>query len=219
MESEAIYIVPLTNDTEIENNTDISKPSDESVNETLSNGTALASQNNSIQCDVNLMYDGTYSEKLIIRNKQLTVPVEITNNGSTDKNIVCYIAEYDENGVLRNTISGSTVTVEAGKSIATQVTKVFSSETKSVKIFVWDSESLQPITGAIILDENESDYYANSATEAQEYDVDYQIKGKINTASDVDYIKFVPKTSGEYTFNCVSATNAVTTLYNSNQGT
>ena len=55
MESEAIYIVPLTNDTEIENNTDISKPSDESVNETLSNGTALASQNNSIQCDVNLM--------------------------------------------------------------------------------------------------------------------------------------------------------------------
>ena len=219
MESEAIYIVPLTNDTEIENNTDISKPSDESVNETLSNGTALASQINSIQCDVNLMYDGTYSEKLIIRNKQLTVPVEITNNGSTDKNIVCYIAEYDENGVLRNTISGSTVTVEAGKSIATQVTKVFSSETKSVKIFVWDSESLQPITGAIILDENESDYYANSAIEAQEYDVDYQIKGKINTASDVDYIKFVPKTSGEYTFNCVSATNAVTTLYNSNQGT
>ena len=55
MESEAIYIVPLTNDTEIENNTYISKPSDESVNETLSNGTALASQNNSIQCDVNLM--------------------------------------------------------------------------------------------------------------------------------------------------------------------
>ena len=106
MESEAIYIVPLTNDTEIENNTDISKPSDESVNETLSNGTALASQNNSIQCDVNLTYDGTYSEKLIIRKKQLTVPVEITNNGSTDKNIVCYIAEYDENGVLRNTISG-----------------------------------------------------------------------------------------------------------------
>ena len=55
MESEAIYIVPLTNDTEIENNTYISKPSDESVNKTLSNGTALASQNNSIQCDVNLM--------------------------------------------------------------------------------------------------------------------------------------------------------------------
>lgn len=219
MESEAVYIVPLSKNTEIENNTDVSKPSDESVNETLSSGTALASQNNSIQCDVNLMYDGTYSEKLIIRNKQLTVPVKITNNGSADKNIVCYIAEYDENGVLRNTISGSAVTVEAGKSIATQVTKVFSSETKSVKIFVWDSESLQPITGAIILDENESDYYANSATEAQEYDIDYQIKGKINTASDVDYIKFVPKTSGKYTFNCVSATNAVTTLYNSNQGT
>ena len=219
MENEAIYIVPLSNDTKIENNTAVSKPSDETVNETLSSGTAVTSQNSGIQCDVNLMYDGAYSEKVIIRNKQLTVPVKITNNSDTDKNIVCYIAEYYENGVLRNSVSSSTVTVEPGKSIATQVTKVFSSKTKSVKIFVWNSKSLQPITGAITLDESESDYYANTVAEAQEYDIGYQIKGKINTANDVDYIKFIPKASGEYTFNCVSTTNAVITLYNANQGT
>ncbi len=217
MENEAIYIVPLSNDTEIENNTDVSKPSDETVNETLSNGTTLTAQNSSIQCDVNLMYDGAYSEKVIIRNKQLTVPVKITNSSGMDKNIVCYIAEYDENGVLRNTIAGSTVTVAKNKSVATQVTKVFSQGTKTVKIFVWNSETLQPITGAISLDETEQDYYANTATEAQEYDITYQIKGKINTSSDVDYIKFVPKTSGEYTFNCISTTNAATALYGSNQ--
>ena len=94
---------------------------------------------------------------------------------------------------------------------------MFSQGTKTVKIFVWNSETLQPITGAISLDETEQDYYANTATEAQEYDITYQIKGKINTSSDVDYIKFVPKTSGEYTFNCISTTNAATALYGSNQ--
>ena len=216
-ESKVIYIIPLSADTEIDNNTDISKPSDETVNETLSNSTALTSQNSDIQCDVNLMYDGAYSEKVIIHNRQLTVPIKITNKGSTDKNIVCYIAEYDENGVLRNNVSNSTVKVEAGKSIAAQITKVFSSETKTVKIFACNSETLQPITGAISLDETEQDYYANTATEAQEYDITYQIKGKINTADDVDYIKFVPKTSGEYTFNCISTTNVATALYGSNQ--
>ncbi|MGN0179536.1 MAG: hypothetical protein ACI4DY_08865, partial [Monoglobaceae bacterium] len=204
-EDEALYIIPMSNELEIENDANISTPSDKSINEALSNDISLTSQNSDIRCDVNLMYDGAYSERVIFCNKQLNVPVKMTNTSSTTKNIVCYIAEYDENGVLRNTISGSTVTVEAGKSIATQVTKVFSSETKSVKIFVWDSESLQPITGAISLDENESDYYANSAPEAQEYDIGYQIKGKINTASDIDYIKFVPNASGEYTFNCISA--------------
>lgn len=219
IENESTYIIPKSNDTEIVSDTDIPQPSDESINEVLSSGAALTSQNSNIHCDVNLMYDGAYSEKVIIRNKELTVPVKITNNGSTDKNVVCYIAEYDENGVLRNTIAGSTVTVAKNKSVATQVTKVFSQNTKTVKIFVWDSETLQPITGAISLDETEQDYYANTAAEAQEYDISYQIKGKINTASDVDYIKFVPKTTGEYTFNCISTTNAVTALYGSNQNT
>ena len=219
MEDEAIYIIPRSSDTEIVSDTNISTPSDESINEVLSSGAALTSQNSNIHCDVNLMYDGAYSEKVIIRNKELTVPVKITNNGSTDKNVVCYIAEYDENGVLRNTIAGSTVTVAKNKSVATQVTKVFSQNTKTVKIFVWDSETLQPITGAISLDETEQDYYANTEAEAHEYDISYQIKGKINTASDVDYIKFVPKTTGEYTFNCISTTNAVTALYGSNQNT
>lgn len=217
IENESTYIIPKSNDTEIVSDTDIPQPSDESINEVLSSGVALTSQTGDIHCDVNLMYDGAYSEKVIIRNKELTVPVKITNNGGTDRSIVCYIAEYDENGVLRNTVAGSSFTVAKNTSVATQVSKVFSQGTKTVKIFVWNSENLQPITGAISLDETEQDYYANTATEAQEYDITYQIKGKINTSSDVDYIKFVPKTSGEYTFNCVSITNAVTALYGSNQ--
>ena len=78
IENESTYIIPKSNDTEIVSDTDISKPSDESINEVLSSGAALTSQNSDIHCDVNLMYDGAYSEKVIIRNKELTVPVKIT---------------------------------------------------------------------------------------------------------------------------------------------
>ena len=43
----------------------MSTPSDKSINEVLSNGVSLTSQNSDIRCDVNLMYDGAYSERVI----------------------------------------------------------------------------------------------------------------------------------------------------------
>ena len=43
MEDEAIYIIPRSSDTEIVSDTNISKPSDESINEVLSSGAALTS--------------------------------------------------------------------------------------------------------------------------------------------------------------------------------
>ena len=173
-------------------------------------------QNTGIKCNVNLMYEGEYSECILAHNKQLTVPIKITNENNFLKEIVCYIAEYDENGLLHKLVSATNCTLNENESFSTEITKTFMSETKNAKIFIWDSESLQPITGAIILDENENDYYADTAEAAQIYNIQYPIKGAINTENDVDYIRFSPMTSGEYSFNCISATNAVTTLYNSN---
>ncbi len=170
-----------------------------------------------VSCNIALMYDGAYCENVMIPNKQLAVPIKIFNSGSADKTFDCYIAEYAENGVLLNFVSALKFDVKSGESVSTKLTRVFSTKTKYAKIFVWQALSLCPVNGVITLGETESDYYANTAADAQEYDVDYTINGKINTDTDVDYIKFVPKAGGEYAFNCVSATNAVTTLYNANQ--
>ena len=186
-EDEALYIIPMSIELEIENDANISTPSDKSIKEVLSNGISLTSQNSDIRCDVNLMYDGAYSERVIFCNKQLNVPVKITNTGSLSKNIVCYIAEYDENGVLRNTIAGSAVTVGAKQSVATQVTKVFSADTKTVKIFVWDSETLQPLT----LDGHQ--------------DI-------ITTSGEFALFSFTPDKTGAYIFK-VSNYNGGTTAY------
>lgn len=103
---DTIYIIPVGNQPNISDDTETVFPSTADLNESMSNNTASMSQNTNIKCDVNLMYDGAYSEKVIIRNKQLTVPVKITNDGISDKNIVCYIAEYDENGTLYRLYDG-----------------------------------------------------------------------------------------------------------------
>ena len=163
------------------------------------------------------MYDGAYSERIMYRDKQLKVPVRITNTSNAPKSIVCYIAEYDENSKLIDLISGKDISVDPNDSIATEISKTFSKDVKSVKIFVWNSETLQPITGSIMLNESENDYYADTANKAQLYDVQYPIKGSINTSDDVDYIKFIPEEGGMYTINCISASNAKAELYDSSR--
>ena len=197
------------------NNTKESVPTDEEVKDILTNNAVATVQSTDIKCDVNLMYDGAYSERIMLRDKQLKVPVRITNTSNAEKSIVCYIAEYDKNGKLIDLISGADVTVNAHDSFATEISKTFSKDVKSVKIFVWNSETLQPITGSIMLNESENDYYADTPKPAQSYDFNYPIRGKINTSNDVDYIKFSPEESEIYTINCISASNAKAELYDS----
>lgn len=182
-----------------------------------SNDTSAVLQNDDIKCDVTLLYDDTYSERVIVHNKKLTVNVKVTNNDRTDKNIVCIIAEYDENGVFQNLTHSLAAAADANGFTETQVTRIFPVETNTAKIFIWSLKSLQPLTEVITLNENESDYYANTALQAQEYNIGYEIKGKINTAGDIDYIKFSPEAAGEYVFNCIGTANTATTLYDKNQ--
>lgn len=216
-EDEAIYIVPTSSQMSMEKTEDFSVPETDEINEYLQ---AVSAQNlqGDIKCDVNLMYDGAYSESIIKHGKQLKIPVKITNTSGIKENIVCYIAEYGDNDVLINCKSSAVIPIEAnGQAVSTEMTKTFSDKTKSVKIFVWKNEIMQPITGVIKLDENENDYYSDTAANAQEYDIQYQIKGKINTSSDVDYIKFIPKTTGEYSYDCVSTVGINADLYNGSQ--
>ncbi len=204
--NEVLYIAPV-------------EPQDEPQNEVkdeqnTADNAVLALQTRGIECNVNLMYDGAYSERIMIRNQQLSVPIKISNTSNSDRDIICYFAEYDENGQLLSTVLGESIPIGKKRSIVTNITKTFSPEAKTAKIFVWDNENLQPVTGAITLDENDGDYYADTMEEAQTYDTQYSIKGMINTEDDVDYIKIVPEVSGLYTLNCISLTNAVATLYN-----
>lgn len=129
------------------------------------------------------------------------------------------MAEYDEFGKLIGIASSGKIKIEPSQIIAANVEKVISSNAVSAKIFVWESDSIKPITDTIMLNEEDNDYYADNVLNAQEYDIQYPIKGKINTEDDIDYIKIIPQTDGQYMLNCISSSNAVITMYNSNNGT
>lgn len=208
---DVIYIVPKS-DKPIEDVMDELTPEGDGK---FSNGSVTSES--TIKCDVNLMYDGTYHEKIMIKNKQLTVPIKLTNTGSAAKDITCFIGEYDADGRLINEVESTPVRVGANTSVAATLIREFDSSAKSAKIFIWEDGTMRPVTNTILLTETETDYYANSLTQAQEYDIAYPIEGRINTSGDVDYIKFVPETSGEYTIRCINVANILTTLYNSNQ--
>lgn len=180
-------------------------------------GIAAASLDSDIGCDVNLMYDGMYYENAMIKNKQLSVPVKLTNTGSQSREIACYVVEYDADGNLLDGIAVEQMTVPARQTVTTTLTNDFHTDAETAKILVWDNAALKPIIPAITLHETEQDYYGNDFSQAQEYDLAYTVKGNITPAGDVDVIKFVPESSGEYTFNCVSANGIVTTLYNASQ--
>ncbi len=210
---ESRYIIPIEN--EFENGDTIEPP--EETDDLLSANSSVNAES-SIKCDVNLMYDGAYSEMVMIKNKQFNVPVKITNTAGNPKSVICFLAEYGEKGELLDSVSSSSFTVEAGKTVETNIIKTFSQQAKTARIFIWDNETMQPATGAITLDENESDYYADKLDDAGFYDINYQIKGKINTANDVDYIKFIPETSGTYTIKFISTTDIQTSLYRENYG-
>lgn len=210
---ESRYIIPIEN--EFENEDTIESP--EETDDLLSANSSVNAES-SIKCDVNLMYDGAYSERVMIKNKQFNVPVKITNTAGNPKSVICFLAEYGEKGELLDSVSSSSFTVEAGKTVETNIIKTFSQQAKTARIFVWDNETMQPATGAITLDENESDYYADKLDDAGFYDINYQIKGKINTANDVDYIKFIPETSGIYTIKCISTSDIHTSVYKENYG-
>ena len=76
MEDGAIYIIPLENQENV--NTDINKkniPQSDEINDKLTLRSSANLPNSNIKCDVNLLYEGNYSERIIIKDKQLNVPI------------------------------------------------------------------------------------------------------------------------------------------------
>ena len=171
----------------------------------------------SLKCEVNLMYDGIYHERILIQDKVLAVPIRITNTGSRAGQAVCFIGEYMADGRLLHMVDYTPISIGSNQAITTTVLHGFDANAEFAKIFMFENGTLRPLTNAIHLTEQAVDYYANSFSNAQEYDMIYPIEGNIDTIGDVDYIKFIPQSSGTHTFDCISANGVLTTLYNASQ--
>lgn len=160
-----------------------------------------------LTCNINLAYGNGYYEKLIKPNEALTIPMTFNNDSTASKNVVCYIAEYDNAGKLTGLTTGTDITIPQGTT-QVQAIKTFSSETEHAKLFFWEKDHIKPIDACIELNTLAEDYYGDTFESAQAYGIDKIFYGSINGSEDVDYIKFTPNTSGQY----IISSNAENTI-------
>ena len=196
-DDETIYVIPTLPDTE-----------PNAVSQSTSD-------NGGIKCSVNFMYNGEYCEKVMIKDKKLTSVISITNTSTDDKTVICYAAEYDADGKMLGAVSSSAITAAAGATSAARIEKTFSDDAETLRLFIWDKNKLIPVTDAIYLTETESDCYADTIASDSEFDISYPINGMINSNNDVDFIRFVPKSDGKYSFICIGEANPSLQLFDS----
>lgn len=167
-----------------------------------------------LDCEVNLIYNEKYHECVKKENETLTIPITVTNSAMQEKNVICYIAEYDTSGKLVKVEVGADENIAPGKH-EISAAKTFSNSANAVKLFFWEKGSIRPLCNCVTLNSVSQDFFANSFDEAHSYDISKSFCGKIDTQGDVDIVKFVPNTSGRYIVNVDAFSGICAELYNS----
>lgn len=199
--NEALYIIPL-------------EQSSNSLLNAVTNETTIPSSN------VTLTYNNVYYEGILKLNDTLNVEIDVEN---VTKDLVCYIAEYDNTGKLIGLIRGASIVVPetdtSNGKFSVVATRTFTDiNAVNSKIMIWEDNTIRPITNAIDLNSQTCDYYADDISTAQLYDISRKFYGKINSTDDVDYIKFKPSESGEYTIGTSADMEIGGTLYDEQGG-
>jgi len=218
MEDEAIYIIPSSSTTQTAlnattlnaNSNTLSEENTVELQSTISTAT--------IQTNMSLMYNNKYYESVLLPGQTLTIPVTVTNTGSTSIEIVPYIAKYDLSGRLTDLTQGNLITAPANQTVTATLSNEFNTDTAcTAKVFFWQKSNIKPVADSIYLTIQNQDYYADTYTEANKIDIDKQLCGVINTSTDIDIVKFTPTTTGIYALQLDASSGTVCGLYDSTQ--
>jgi len=210
------WVVPIskTDENGIKGIDEATVLSSTSTNEN-SEGYIFNNNDGSLYAEMRIAYNNEFYETVFLPNNTLNISIYVSNSGSS-RNLICYLAEYDASGTMIDFALTDMLTIPAGENITANLTRTFSNtNTASVKVFLWDANDLTPITSNILLQSQYSDYYADVYTAAQSYDISKIINGKVNTVSDIDYVKFVPAETGKYVVHTKSTANVSGGLYDS----
>lgn len=197
----------------IENNSNIGQPwlIERVLNENSTNEVTVAENNITFQ--INLLYNDEYYEAELRKNEEFTASLLIENTGDENKNLTCYIAEYNDEGSMIELTAIYEAVALANATITENVSVEFlNANTVSAKVFLWEKDTFTPLGNSVELCLESMDYYADNILEAQTYENSKKFNGRINTTSDIDYIRFVPTASGRYIIQ-TTGIGATGTLY------
>lgn len=215
MEDEAIYIIPATNQSTNPILSEISQKNTEYESTISLNSSFSAS---TLKTNMSLMYNDKYYENVLLPGQTLDIPISISNSGNDKLELTPYIARYDLSGKLIDVKQCEQIDALPNKTTKTTISKEFDDNTSyTAKIFLWQKNTMVPITDSIHLTIQNQDYYADNYEQANAVDVTKNICGIINTNNDVDIVKFTPSVTGIYALKLDASTGTVCGLYDVNK--
>ena len=158
---------------------------------------------NNLDFNMSILRNGVYCENQLQAGKSLQIDTDIKNMATSTQNVALFIAVYDINNKLINVYQDKNEALTGMQNDTLSVTtEAISQNIQYAKVFLWNGAILQPfLFEPITLNYNEQDYFANSIEAANSIKIDHSFEGKINTSSDVDFIKFTPTQTGTYLIN------------------
>ncbi len=154
--------------------------------------------NTDLSVNINMLYNNEYNEAVLIRNRQFAADVLITNTGSENAEVVCYIAEYNSDNSLIGFTKSNIITVLPESLVTEELEFNFTNDAVKAKVFCWNNGALMPISKDIVLTTEAADYYADTYSKANALDINKQICGEINVGDDVDIVKINTTETGNY---------------------
>ena len=173
-----------------------------------------------IDMSMNFLYNNEYVEKELICGQIITAELAVKSTVWWNKEIILYVATYDSSGKLVDLTSNSDMIISNGRYqfISVDVSLPQTLEAGcNIKAFAWEDNSIKPYINSETIAIAESDYYSNTISNAQFVNLLKTVNGRIDFENDIDYVKFIPNTTGEYLIQATSATPITGSLYNYNQ--
>ena len=172
-----------------------------------------------LDISINFLYSNIYHEKVLKFGEILTVEAGLRNRTGKTMPTTLYVALYNGNDILQSISVSQPVNILNSNVIQTILADIDLPQTNNdnyyIKAFVWDSVTLKPLIESVKVGSTQADYYPSQFAKSNFVDYDKVISGKIDFSGDTDYIKFIPKVTGDYVIAIDSPQTLNLTLNNS----
>jgi len=165
---------------------------------------------NEILAEVVFWNKNEYTEFIAENTDCLGIDLKLKNISEQEQFIQPYIALY-ENNKLCDVKVCTVQSLEAGEEISyREEFTIDTSKTESytVKVFNWN-DNLKPMTNDVSISAVKNDFFSNSIDLAQTITTEKNIRGKINSLEDIDYIQFTPTLCDYYDIESADNINII----------